>query len=101
MFILRTVEDVQMLRKVGEEGEPLPISTDVRNIIIGNDYEVIKQGSSKYSNYLHEYGFDTYESHDEVMFLTSSSLKDELILRKDENISYYIMTESGKTFEKL
>lgn len=101
MFILRTVEDVQMLRNVGEEGEPLPMSTNVKNIIIGNDYEVVKQSNSKYSKYLYKLGLDEGKLLQEVMFLESSSLNDELVLWKDENISYYIMTESGKTFEKL
>ena len=101
MFILRTVEDVQMLRNVGEEGGPLPMSTNVKNIIIGNDYEVVKQSNSKYSKYLYKLGLDEGKLLQEIMFLESSSLNDELVLRKDENISYYIMTESGKTFEKL
>lgn len=101
MFILRTVEDVQMLRKVGEEGEPLPMSTNVKNIIIGNDYEVITYSNSKYSKYLHQYGLDKEKLLQEVMFLVSSSLKDELILWKTKEVSHYIMTESGKTFEKL
>jgi hypothetical protein len=36
-----------------------------------------------------------------VMFLTSSNLNRELILWKTETVSHYIMTESGKTFQKL
>lgn len=101
MFILRTVEDVPMLRQVGEEGGILPIATNVKNIVIGSDYEVIKQGSSQYSHYLNEYGYEADKLTDEVMFLTSSSLNRELILWKTKEVSHYIMTESGKTFEKL
>lgn len=101
MFILRTVEDVQMLRPVGQEGEKLPISTNVKNLLIGDDYEVVTHTSSHFSNYLHKYELKADEVLDYVMFLTSSSLNREIILQKSETVSYYIMTESGKTFEKL
>ena len=101
MFILRTVEDVQMLRKVGQDGGELPICTNVKNLLIGDDYEIVTHTSSQFSRYLHMYELDADEVLDNVMFLKSTNLKQVLILRKDESISHYIMTESGKTFEKL
>lgn len=103
MFILRTVEDVQMLKPVGYvgDGSPLPMSTNVKNFIIGVDYEVITHSNSKYSKHLHKHGLDEGNLLAEVMFLESSALRNELVLWKDEKVSHYIMTESGKTFEKL
>ena len=101
MFILRTVEDVQMLRPPGQEGGKLPIATNIKNLLIGDDYEVVKHTCSQFSAYLHKYELDADEVLDRVMFLTSTNLNRELILWKTETVSHYIMTESGKTFEKL
>jgi hypothetical protein len=101
MFILRTVEDVPMLRPPGQEGGKLPIATNVKNLLIGDNYEVVTHTSSQFSGYLHKYELDADEVLDHVMFLTSSNLNRELILWKTETVSYYIMTESGKTFQKL
>lgn len=91
MFILRTVEDY------GKK----PCLTVKQNHMLGDFYEAIDCFHPSFEKYFNEYELkgDPFES--KAIFLSCQKHDKPLTLFGFENMSYYIMTESGKTFEKL
>jgi len=89
MFILRIVENM---------GTP---KREVSNHILGDWYKVIDSSHPEFKNYFEKYELSGELHETKTKFIIAEKLKDEHGLWGFDSHEYYIMTESGKTFEKL
>jgi hypothetical protein len=96
MFALRIIEETR-------ENENAPFEQVIENFALGNSYAVLKKGATR------EFDEEMKASHpdvktDDIRVLLCAEnglhfhLKKETILSRQD---YFIMTESGKTFERL
>lgn len=95
MFVLRIIEE-------SRENENSPFEQVIRNIEMGKSYTMIQRGkSSVFVNLLNDYPEDTKGVI--RAFLVFGNGEVYPILENDSNHSwsYYVMKESGETFERL
>lgn len=95
MYTLRIIEETR-------ENEKVPFDQVIENFEVGESYSIIKKGFSKeYDKEMAEWTDSTAESVTAI--LKCENGKTFHIVKNNEfrNYTYYIMTESGKTFEKL
>jgi len=95
MYTLRIIEDTR------EEGD-VRFDQVIENFELGTSYSVIKKGIKEFDNILN----DMYPNEDteNIRCLICAGNGDVFFIYKNndnELYSYFIMTESGKTFEKL
>jgi len=96
MFALRIIEETR-------ENENLPFEQVVENFVIGNSYSILRNGATKEFDAIMESEFPEAEiTPIESLLCTENGSKFFIwyptALRQ---YSYFIMTESGKTFERL
>lgn len=92
------------LRVIIEErsDEKKPFEQVIDNYALGNSYRVAKKGVSKqFEDGLKEYPKESTEGVKAVLF--SEKGETWFIMESSENVkySYFIMTENGKTFDRL
>lgn len=92
------------LRVIIEErsDEKKPFEQVIDNYALGNSYRVAKNGNSKqFEEGLKEFPEENVKDVKAVLF--SEKEQTWFIMNSSENIkySYFIMTENGKTFERL
>jgi len=92
------------LRVIIEErsGEKKPFEQVIDNYALGNSYRVAKKGISKeFEEGLKEHPKESADGVKAVLF--SEKKETWFILESSENVkySYFVMTENGKTFDRL
>lgn len=96
MFALRIIEKVR-------ENENAPFEQVTENFALGNSYAVLKNGATREFDEVMDSDFpETEKTH--IKALVCGENKDVYFVEEDStnmNFRYFIMTESGKTFEKL
>jgi hypothetical protein len=92
MFILRIVEN--------SGAYPHP-KREVRNHLLGDWYTVIDNSHPEFEDYLKKYELSGEIHETKTKFIVADRLKQADGLWGFESHEYYIMTETGKTFEKL
>ncbi len=96
--------DMYTLRVIIEErsDEKKPFEQVIDNYALGNSYRIAKRGISKeFEEGIKE--FPAESANDVKAVLFSEKEQTWFIMESGENIkySYFIMTENGKTFERL
>jgi hypothetical protein len=96
MYTLRIIEETR-------ENENAPFEQVIENFGLGNAYSILKKGVTKEFDEIMKSMFPESEKtnvralicaeNDTVWFIENNE--------KNKTYSYFIMTESGKTFEKL
>jgi len=96
MYTLRIIEETR-------DSENDPFEQVVENFSLGNSYAVLKNGTTKEFDRVMSAEFpETERSH--IKALICGENKDVFFVEENEanrNFQYYIMTECGKTFERL
>jgi len=95
MYTLRVI-----IEERSDEKKPFEQVTD--NYALGNSYRVAKKGNSKeFEQGIAEYPTESSDNVKAVLF--SEKEQTWFILESSKNIkySYFVMTENGKTFERL
>jgi len=94
MYTLRIIEETRY-------DETMPFEQIIENFELGNSYTKIKNGVREFDAIMDEY---PEEPRDLIRYIICSDHGNEFfIMENSENMqySYFIMTESGSTFEKL
>lgn len=96
MFALRIIEETR-------ENENHPFEQVVENYALGNYYSQLKKGSTKEFDELMK---KEYPEHDVETVRAIIIGENKLTMFVEENsenkqYSYFVMTENGKTFERL
>lgn len=94
MYTLRIIEEKR-------EGPFAPFQQVTENFALGNAYSLIENGKTKE---FEEFFTDCGESKEGVRAVLCSESGPVFFIMEDtsfEKRAYYIMTESGKTFEKI
>ena len=92
MFILRIIKETR-------KNEKLPFVQVIRNIDLGSSYSTCTDGSAEFDEIV-----SVFPKDNEIRkIIIDSKCSEHTVLSNNENrnYSYFIMTESGKTFERL
>lgn len=95
MFILRIIEETR-------DNATLPFEQVIENFELGVAYSRIKNGTKEFSEIMNT-KYSEY-SQDEVESIICGENEKEFFIEKNNTnrvYSYFIMSDSGKTFEKL
>lgn len=96
MFILRIIEKT---RKSADK----PFATIIENFELGDAYSVIPNNSDEYSTIGSE-ELPDFDLSKGTALICGSNEKAIYVIEKDDDnneFQYYIMSDSGKTFERL
>jgi len=96
MYTLRIIEETR-------ENENSPFQNVIENFELGNSYSILKNGDTKEFDNLLKRKYPE-SSKDEIKAIVCGQNEWDFFIFKDtenEKFSYFIMTESGKTFERL
>jgi hypothetical protein len=96
MFALRIIEEMR-------ENENAPFEQVIENYALGNYYSQLRKGSTKEFDQLMK---ENYPEHDIATIKAIIIGENKLTMfvkenTSDKQYSYFIMTENGKTFERI
>lgn len=96
MFVLRIIEETR-------QSENEPFEQVIENFEIGNSYSRVKKGVTKEFDQIMESDFPEYEKEPIESLLCTEHGRTFFIWTPTplRVYSYFIMSESGKTFERL
>ena len=92
MYTLRIIEETR-------KNEKLPFVQVIRNVNLGNSYSTCTNGSAEFDNIVS--GFPKDNAIRKIVIDSKYLEHTVLSNNKLRNYSYFIMTENGKTFERL
>lgn len=96
MFTLRIIEETR-------ENENTPFEQVIENFELGNSYSILKKGATREFNEEMKAHYPE-SSHDDIRALLCAENKLKFFIWNEQpnrNYFYFIMTENGKTFERL
>lgn len=95
MFTLRIIEEKR-------ENENVPFEQVIENFEIGSSYSVVRKGFSREFDELMKKWSDM-KNENVIAILSAENGMEFHIIKNDKlsNYQYFIMTENGKTFERL
>lgn len=95
MYTLRIIENTR-------ENEENLFEQVIENFELGNSYSIIKKGSSKEFDSQLEECFENDKKDIRLLLCAENGIKFHILNNNKNRIfEYFIMTDSGKTFEKL
>lgn len=96
MFILRKIEEVR-------DCEGMPFEQTITNFELGDSYKRLRKGTTREFSELLISKFPETNESEISSIIRGQNGWDIFVLNNEDNkkYSYFIMTDSGKTFERL
>jgi len=94
MYTLRIIEETRA-------DESMPFEQVIENFELGDAYATIKNGITEFDKIMERY---PNENKELIKVIICGENGDEIFVRQNDTLNeytYFIMSESGKTFEKL